>query len=159
MTTKSKKGSSQRPPRIIMLPSGLAWSSAIRQQMESLELNPSQNLVVAIDMDDLIVEAKSHLGSVAVIELNQKNVLPTCRLLHDVVNNPWGLQFFSAGQPGFRENEPWLRKVGFTACFWSVVHTERLVDLAVKLANHWPEPAQTIEQYAWANLPWNPTSE
>ncbi len=137
--------------KLILLAQSARWRTAIAK------LDLPCDLIHAIDVDDLMTEAKSHFGSVAAIELTPKKIGPLCQAVAQIANAPSQLRLVALGSPACADWNPLVQLASFAEAYFSTTDLNRLPPL---IKNHFRSiqwPKLTLEQQFESRLPWPPS--
>lgn len=146
--TPSEPNPGQITGKLIVLTHTARWPAAIdRQRLPAETIN-------AVDLDDVMAEARSHPGSVAVIELIQGKIPQLCKQVANLANNAFQLRLIALGAPESVEWDPLVRLAGFAEAYWSTIHARRLPHFMESHFRSVQWPRRSLEQQIESSLPW-----
>ena len=137
-------------PPIILATQCEAWTSAIVRHFP-----PPYRIVRALDIDEVILQARPDIGCVAIVEVSPKQVLKVCKKLSSVINDPQEIRWLAVGDQLSADAILGLRHAGFEAVCTKPIAVRSLlttINLALESAYR---PLQTIEEQVQNGLPFS----
>ncbi len=157
---KLTPGKTMKPaPNLILLNQTPRWAAAIRRRGFTFE-GLDCRITWAVDLDDLIHEARRRPGSAALVELDSGLVAEQCADFAVNANSDTRLLLVAAGNYKLRPWLPLLRVSGFADVILSLNEIERFRIIAFR---HFSRCGQTsesrsLEESIKLELPWKPVT-